>query len=178
MDERTSVAHVARGVSFLWTQTLTTTLFQVVAFALIARLISTSQMGLLAILSLMLSLAQLIAPLALPSAIVRFVAKELARGQRQNGAALFYKSTTISIAISTIMGAACMAIVALKKRKKHPYHDPYLPEAPKGIEDRNSCIRIDRIPNAPWYQRRVGRARSGIHSEKPNLPYSRWPLFQ
>ena len=112
MDDRTSVGHVARGVSFLWTQTLITTLFQVVAFALIARLISTSQMGLIAILSLILGLAQLIAPLALPSAIVRFVAEELARGQRQNGAAIFYKSTIISIAISAIMGAACFILAS------------------------------------------------------------------
>ena len=112
MDERTSVGHVARGVSFLWTQTLATTLFQVVAFALIARLISTSQMGLLAILPLILGLAQLIAPLALPSAIVRFVAEELALGQRQGGAAIFYKSTIISIAISAVMSVACFILAS------------------------------------------------------------------
>lgn len=41
-------------------------LFQVVAFAIIARLISTSPMGLLDILSLILGLARLIAPFALP----------------------------------------------------------------------------------------------------------------
>jgi len=110
MGDRTSAVHVARGVSFLWIQTLTTTLFQVVAFAIIARLISPSQMGLLAILYLILGLAQLIAPLALPSAIVRFVAEELAQGRKQNAAAIFYKSTTISIAISAIMSAACFML--------------------------------------------------------------------
>jgi O-antigen/teichoic acid export membrane protein len=61
-------------------QTFATTLGGVVSFAFLARLISTSQMGILAILSLILSLAQLIAPLALPNAITRFVAEELARG--------------------------------------------------------------------------------------------------
>lgn len=112
MGERTSAVHVARGVSFLWIQTLSTTLFQVVAFAIIARLISPSQMGLLAILYLILGLAQLIAPLALPSAIVRFVAEELAKGRKQNAAAIFYKSTIISIAISAIMSAACFILAS------------------------------------------------------------------
>jgi O-antigen/teichoic acid export membrane protein len=107
MVEQTSVGHVARGVSFLWTQTLITTLFQVVAFAFIARLISTSQMGLIAILSLILGLTQLLAPLALPSAIVRFVAEQLALGQRQDGAAIFYKSTIVSIVISAVISSAC-----------------------------------------------------------------------
>jgi O-antigen/teichoic acid export membrane protein len=112
MGERTSAVHVARGVSFLWIQTLSTTLFQVVAFAIIARLISPSQMGLLAILYLILGLAQLIAPLALPSAIVRFVAQELAQGRKQNAAAIFYKSTIISIGISAIMSAACFILAS------------------------------------------------------------------
>jgi O-antigen/teichoic acid export membrane protein len=63
------------------------------AFVFIARLISTSQMDLLAILSLVLNLTQLVAPLALPSAITGFVAEELAQGRRQNGE-LFFTSRT------------------------------------------------------------------------------------
>jgi len=91
----------------LWMLTLTTTTLGVVAFALIARLISTSQMGLLAILSLILSLAQLIAPLALPNAITRFVAEELAQGRRPNAADVLYQSTVISVALAAIMTVAC-----------------------------------------------------------------------
>jgi O-antigen/teichoic acid export membrane protein len=108
MGERASAVGVARGASYLWMQTLVTTLIGVVAFAFIARLISTSQMGLLAILSLVLSFAQLVAPLALPSAIVRFVAEELAQGRRQNAAAILYQSTKTSIALSLILAAACL----------------------------------------------------------------------
>ena len=88
-------------------QTLITTVVQVVAFAFIARLISTSQMGLLSLLSMVLSLAQLIASLALPGAIARFVAEELAQGRRQNAAAVFYQSTKISLTLSTIISVAC-----------------------------------------------------------------------
>jgi O-antigen/teichoic acid export membrane protein len=62
MGETTSAVHVARGTSYLWMQTLAATVMQVVGFAFIARLITTSDMGLLAILSLMLGLAQLITP--------------------------------------------------------------------------------------------------------------------
>jgi O-antigen/teichoic acid export membrane protein len=107
MRERASAVHAARGASYLWAQTLITTLIGIVAFAFIARLISTSQMGLLAILSLVLSLAQLVAPLALPSAITRFVAEELAQGRRQNAAAVFYQSTKVSVAVSAILAGAC-----------------------------------------------------------------------
>jgi O-antigen/teichoic acid export membrane protein len=88
-------------------QTLATTTVGVVTFAFIARLISTSQMGLLAILSLILSLAQLIAPLALPNAITRFVAEELAQGQKPNAADVIYQSTAISVALAAIMAVAC-----------------------------------------------------------------------
>jgi O-antigen/teichoic acid export membrane protein len=106
MEDRASAIQVARGASYLSMQTLITTLIGVVGFAFLARLISTSQMGLLAILSLLLSLAQLVSPLALPSAIARFVAEELAQGRRQNGAAVLYQSTKISIMLSAILAGA------------------------------------------------------------------------
>jgi O-antigen/teichoic acid export membrane protein len=64
-------------------------------------------MGLFAILSLVVSLAQLIAPLALPLAIIRFVAEELAQGRKQNAAAVVYQSTKISITLSAIMAMTC-----------------------------------------------------------------------
>jgi len=103
MGERTSAVQVAKGASYLWMQTLTTTMIQAVAFAFIARLISTSQMGLLAILALILGVAQLAAPLALPSAVTRFVAEELAKGRRESAASVFYQSTKISVSLSAIM---------------------------------------------------------------------------
>jgi O-antigen/teichoic acid export membrane protein len=107
MSERTSAVQVARSASYILMQTLITTVIQVVAFAFIARLISTTQMGLLAILALMVGLAQLIAPLSLPSAIARFVAEELAQGRREGAAAVFYQSTKISLTLSAIMALAC-----------------------------------------------------------------------
>ena len=107
LTERTSAVKVARGASYLWTQTLVTNLIGMVAFAFTARLISTSQMGLLAILSLVLNLAQLIAPLSLPSAVARFVAEETAKGETQSAAAVFYQSTKVSMSLSAILAAAC-----------------------------------------------------------------------
>jgi O-antigen/teichoic acid export membrane protein len=112
MGERASAVRVARGASYLWMQTLITTLIGIVGFAIIARLISTSQMGLLAILSLVLSLGQLVAPLALPSAVVRFVAEELAQGRRQNAAGVLYQSAKMSIALSSIFAAACFLLAS------------------------------------------------------------------
>jgi O-antigen/teichoic acid export membrane protein len=88
-------------------QTLASTMMQVVAFAFLARLISTSQMGVYAILTLVLSLAQLIAPLALPSAVTRFVAEEVAQGRRQSAAAVLYQSMRVSMTLSAILAAAC-----------------------------------------------------------------------
>jgi O-antigen/teichoic acid export membrane protein len=110
MDQRTSAVQVAAGTSYLWIQTLTTTLIYVVAFAFMARLISTTQMGLLAILSLILGLAQLIGPLALPAAVARFVAEELGQGRRQSAAAIFYQSMKISMIVSAAMSIACFLL--------------------------------------------------------------------
>jgi O-antigen/teichoic acid export membrane protein len=107
MGERAPAVEVARGVSYLWMQTFATTLAGIVGFAFLARLISTSQMGLLAILSLILSLAQLIAPLALPNAITRFVAEELARGRKPKAADVIYQSTIISLAPAAMITVAC-----------------------------------------------------------------------
>jgi O-antigen/teichoic acid export membrane protein len=107
MGERTQAVEVARGVSYLWMQIFATNLTGVVGFAFLARLISTNQMGMLAILSLILSLAQLIAPLALPNAITRFVAEELARGRRPNAADVIYQSTVISVALAAMIAVAC-----------------------------------------------------------------------
>jgi O-antigen/teichoic acid export membrane protein len=110
MGQRAPAVEVARGVSYLWMQTFATTLAGVVGFAFLARLISTSQMGLLAILSLILSLAQLIAPLALPNAITRFVAEELARGRKPNAADVIYQSTVVSVALAAMMAVACFLV--------------------------------------------------------------------
>jgi O-antigen/teichoic acid export membrane protein len=88
-------------------QTLATTVVGVVAFAFIARLISTSQMGLLAILSLILAFVQMIAPLALDNAIIKFVAEELAQGRRPNAADVIYQSTLISVVLAAIVAVAC-----------------------------------------------------------------------
>jgi len=107
MAEQASAVEVAKGTSYLWIQTIVSTVIGAVAFAFVARLISTSQMGLLAILSLILSLAQLIAPLALPTAVSRFVAEELAQGNRRKAAAIFYQSAGISFSISAAMAATC-----------------------------------------------------------------------
>jgi O-antigen/teichoic acid export membrane protein len=105
MGERTSAVHVARGTSYLWVQTLATTMMQVVGFAFIARLITTSDMGLLAILALMVGLAQLITP-PLPRAIIRFAAEELAQGHRENAAATVYQSTKVDLTISAAVAVA------------------------------------------------------------------------
>jgi len=112
MGERSSAVHVARGVSFMLIQTLAANLIQLVAFAIIARLISTTQMGLLAILSLILALIELVAPLSLQSAIVKFVAEELAQGRKGKAAAVFYQSTKISLTLSGIMALACYMLAS------------------------------------------------------------------
>lgn len=107
MGDRSSAVQVARGATYLLIENAVTTLLQVVAFAFIARLISTSQMGLLAVLSMVLGLAQLIGPLALPSAIARFVPEEMSQGRGQSAAAVFYQSTRISLILSAALAATC-----------------------------------------------------------------------
>jgi hypothetical protein len=54
MGERTPAFQVPRGASYLWAQILAATMVGVVALVFIARLISTSQMDLLAMISLVL----------------------------------------------------------------------------------------------------------------------------
>jgi len=107
MGWRTPAVRVAWGASHLWVQTLATSLIQMVAFAFIARLISTTEMGLLTILSLVLAVAQLIAPLSLPSAIIRFVSEELVQGRTHSASGVVYQSTGISMIVSAVMATAC-----------------------------------------------------------------------
>jgi O-antigen/teichoic acid export membrane protein len=92
-----------------------TTVMQVVGFAFIARLITTSGMGLLAILSLMLGLAQLITP-PLPAAVTRFAAEELAQGHRQKAAAVVYQSTKVDLTLSAAVAAAYFLLASWLSR--------------------------------------------------------------
>lgn len=107
MIEQASAANVAKGTSYFWTQTIFSAIVQIVAFAFVARLISTSEMGVFAILSLIVALAQLVAPLALPWAITRFVAEELVQGHKRVAAGILYQSMKVAITLSTIMATIC-----------------------------------------------------------------------
>jgi O-antigen/teichoic acid export membrane protein len=95
----TSAVAVSRGASYLTIQTIITTVSQVLAFAVLARIITPSEMGILAVLTLIQSFCQTINGSAFSSASTKFVG-ELSSSAREASSAVFYQSFRVSLILS------------------------------------------------------------------------------
>ena len=84
--------HVARGASYITIQNLTGSAAMVVSFAILARLITPKEMGILAVLNLVNGLCQTVSTLALQRAATKFIAEYLGRNEDQVAASVFYQS--------------------------------------------------------------------------------------
>ena len=92
--------HVARGASYLLAQGIITNILMAVTFAIIARIITTAEMGAMAVLMMIIGAARLIACLGMPTSVTRFLAEHLAREDREKAAGCFYQALRLSFAIS------------------------------------------------------------------------------
>jgi len=101
-----SAVHVTRGASYLIMQSLATNAVSIVTFAILARLITPSDMGVFAVLLLVSSVCQTFASLAIPSAATRFVAEELSQGRRRAAASAFYQALRATLIPTLILSCA------------------------------------------------------------------------
>jgi len=112
----TSAVTVSRGASYLSFQTIITSVAQVLAFAILTRLITPAEVGILAILSLIIALSQALNGSAFSTAATKFVG-ELASDSREASSAVFYQSLRVtllfSIPIAAVVFLAAPAIASL-----------------------------------------------------------------
>jgi len=105
---------LSRGASYLMMQNFGGSAVAVAAFAVLARLISTKEMGILAILQLV-NATCLTFGTWFPSSVTRFVAENFSRGSKGLAAAAFYQALTanllfcIPVAIGIYVGAPFFA---------------------------------------------------------------------
>jgi O-antigen/teichoic acid export membrane protein len=111
-----SAVTVSRGASYLTVQTIITAVAQALAFAILARLITPSEVGILAILSLIIALAQALNGSAFSQAATTFIG-QLATDSREAASAVFYQSLRVtllfSLPISVFVFLASPAIASL-----------------------------------------------------------------
>ena len=96
---------VSRGASYLTIQTVATSAAQAVSFAIIARIITTSQMGILAVMSLVVALALAIDGSAFQQSASKFIGEVSAHGQNEIASSVFYQTLRISAFISFPLAA-------------------------------------------------------------------------
>lgn len=97
--------NVTRGVSYLVLQSVGTNVVIIVSFVVLARLISTQEMGIYAVL-LLINASCVAFFTWFPQAVVKFVAENISRGLRSVAAAVFYKALVANIVISAPVAAA------------------------------------------------------------------------
>jgi len=97
-----SAVVVSRGASYLTLQTVVTSLAQVIAFAVLARIITPAEVGVLAILTLITALTLAINGTAFQQAAIKFVG-EYAGTAGDLAAGVFYETLQLSIIVSVPM---------------------------------------------------------------------------
>lgn len=97
--------HVARGASYVIVKNSVTTAILALSFAVLARLITPSEMGILAVLVLVNGLSQSLASLGLPMAATKFIAEHM-QASRNVAASAFYQSVRTTLFLSAIIGFA------------------------------------------------------------------------
>lgn len=98
----TSAVHVARGASYFMIQNLITSAGQIVSFAILARIITTQEMGIFGVLNLVSAACLALGTIALQQAATKFVAETRSKGRTQ-AAAVFYQAMRTTFIISALI---------------------------------------------------------------------------
>jgi O-antigen/teichoic acid export membrane protein len=96
-----SAVVASRGVSYLTIQTVVTSLVQIVSFAILTRIITPAEVGILAILSLVLALSQSINGTAFQQSATKFIGES---DDKKVASAVFYQTLRISAVIAVPVG--------------------------------------------------------------------------
>lgn len=103
-DVRPAV-HVARGASFLFIQSLVTSIVGAVGFGIIARLMTKTEMGVYVTLSLVFALAQIGASFALPGAAIKFIAELRGQNEQKGVAGVVFQIFRFAFIASIVFGS-------------------------------------------------------------------------
>ncbi|MGD0424220.1 MAG: oligosaccharide flippase family protein [Candidatus Bathyarchaeia archaeon] len=99
-----SAVEISRGASYLVIQTVVTSIVQVISFAILARIITPSEVGILAILSLITALSQAINGGAFQQASMKYVG-EFSGTQKEIASSVFYQTFRVSLILSLPLAA-------------------------------------------------------------------------
>ena len=99
-----SAVEISRGASYLAIQTIVTSIVQVLSFAILARIITPSEVGILAVLSIVISLCQAINGAALQQASMKYVG-EFSGTHKELASSVFYQTFRVSLIISLPLAA-------------------------------------------------------------------------
>ena len=106
---------MARGASYIIIQNITASAAMAVSFAVIARLITTEEMGIMAVLLLVNGFCQLIATLSLQQAVTKFISENSEPGGKHIAASVCYQAMRLTllsatlIALLVFLGASVLA---------------------------------------------------------------------
>jgi len=95
-------ARVARGATYLFVQGFLTTMVGVVYFVVLAHTFSDVEMGIFALLSFILALAQVLGTFALQSAAVKFIAQHLAENDLKKARAVVARVLQVGFLASSV----------------------------------------------------------------------------
>ncbi|MBS7623012.1 oligosaccharide flippase family protein [Candidatus Bathyarchaeota archaeon] len=104
-----SSVNIMRGASLLVLETSFSAFIGIFAFALISRLISRSEMGMMTVLLLLSSTLQLVSSLGLPNAATKFIAEAIAVKNIAAAAAVASKVIKTTLAAASISSTLCFA---------------------------------------------------------------------
>ena len=89
---RSTAVQVARGSSYLLLQSIATNLMMAVSFSLLARFITPSEMGGMAVLLMVIGASQVIVCFGVPSSVTKFIAGSMTKNDRVAAAGVFYQA--------------------------------------------------------------------------------------
>jgi len=99
---------LTRGASYLIAQTMATVLVYVIAFAVLARIISTKQMGIMTILQLVNATCLIFGSISIQQGVTKYVA-ENSLSAKETASAAYYQALRFTLLISIIL---CVTILA------------------------------------------------------------------
>lgn len=103
-----TAVYVAKATSYLFIQNIGTAVSQIIAFSIIARLITPYDMGVVAALTLTIIFVSTIVDLGLPSAATKFIAEHLGKNDLQTAKSAFFQIFRVSLILSSVAAVACL----------------------------------------------------------------------
>jgi len=102
-----STVRIARGASLLVFNTSFSALFGVVAFALISRLLTKTDMGVMTTLLMVTSTCQLASTFGLPNASTKFIAESMVRGDVETASAISSEVLRVNALAASVLALFC-----------------------------------------------------------------------